>query len=284
MCSAGRLLGEIPLSRCLLLATVLFLTSCRLLLGVSEGGQILSESGAYHCAEPSCIYDLPEAGVDDTFTAEPDTGYRFVGWESVCKDDGAVPCQVNLSSLFTTQEGDVELLAIFEPEDSRVLLETDLGDIEIRLYLDESPVSSANFLSYVDSGFYDGLIFHRVIPGFMVQAGGFDENMEKPTTQSPIVNESSNGLANTRATLAFARTSFPDSATSQFFINLVDNASLDYRSGEQGYAVFAEVIQGMDVVDAIAAQETQVRGGYADVPVNVIRIISATRLPFNSDQ
>lgn len=160
----------------------------------------------------------------------------------------------------------------------KVLLTTNVGDIELELDKTKAPSSVRNFEAYVKDGFYDGTVFHRVIPGFMIQGGGFDEGMAEKKTSAPIKNEADNGLKNTRGTIAMARTSVVDSATSQFFINLVDNQSLDYRSSTEsgfGYAVFGQVTKGMDVVDKIAEVKTHSVGMHQDVPVEPIKIISA---------
>jgi cyclophilin family peptidyl-prolyl cis-trans isomerase len=158
-----------------------------------------------------------------------------------------------------------------------VVLDTSAGAITIELAPDKAPITVANFLKYVDAGFYDNLIFHRVIPGFMIQGGGMDEQMreKKEGQQAPIKNESSNGLSNVRGSIAMARTSNPNSAQNQFFINLVDNKNLDSFGG--GYAVFGKVIGGMDVVDAIGKVQTSSRGPHGDVPVKPIYIKSAKR-------
>lgn len=163
---------------------------------------------------------------------------------------------------------------------SIVRFETNLGNIDIEVFNDQTPVTAANFLDYVTSGFYDGTIFHRVIPGFVVQGGGFVPGMDQKRTKNPIVNEASKGPANSRGTLSMARTPHPDSATSQFFINLADNRSLDYRGPGPGagYCVFATVTGGMDVVDTIAAAKTGRRPPHSDVPVEDIVLISATVL------
>ena len=158
----------------------------------------------------------------------------------------------------------------------KVKIQTSLGDIVIELDSEKAPVTVENFLGYVTEGFYDGLIFHRVIKGFMIQAGGFTQEMDQKDTKSPIKIESSNGLGNARGTIAMARTSVPNSATSQFFINHVDNDFLNYVSpGNPGYAVFGKVIEGMEVVDKIASVKTTGRGGMDDVPVESIVIESA---------
>jgi peptidyl-prolyl cis-trans isomerase A (cyclophilin A) len=161
-----------------------------------------------------------------------------------------------------------------------VELVTTLGTIEVLLFPDEAPLGVANFLAYVDAQFYNGTIFHRVIPGFVIQGGGLDQTMTRKPTEDPIVNEAGNGLLNVRGTLSYARTQVVDSATSQFFINLKDNTSLDHVDDTTtgfGYAVFGEVVVGMDVVDAIAAVPTTTVGGYEDVPVTPVVVSSARR-------
>ncbi|MFT4304604.1 MAG: peptidylprolyl isomerase [Candidatus Woesearchaeota archaeon] len=156
-------------------------------------------------------------------------------------------------------------------EQGIVVLQTNYGNIEIELYTEKAPVTSENFLSYVREGFYDGLVFHRVIEGFMIQGGGFTQQMEQKETKDPIKLETHPDLKNVRGTLAMARTNNPDSATSQFFINVVDNAFLDARAGNPGYAVFGKVISGMDVVDKIKEVETETKSVHQDWPVeNVI--------------
>ena len=165
-------------------------------------------------------------------------------------------------------------------ENPRVLLKTSMGDITIELFQKEAPVSTRNFLAYVDKKFYDGTIFHRVINGFMIQGGGFDKTMRQKGTLDSIENEATNGMKNKRGTLAMARTMDPHSATSQFFINVVDNPALDFTSPADGrtwgYAVFGRVVEGMDVVDAIKAVPTGMKNGMADVPESPIEIVSAT--------
>lgn len=168
--------------------------------------------------------------------------------------------------------------SLLAAENPKVLLTTSLGEIEIELNAEKAPVSTANFLSYVDSGYYAGTQFHRVIPGFMVQGGGFDASMQQKDTQAPIKNEADNGLHNVRGTLAMARTQVRDSATSQFFINHKDNAFLDNGSRDFGYAVFGKVTRGMDVVDKIAQVPTANRGGHQNVPREPVLITEAKRL------
>ncbi len=161
----------------------------------------------------------------------------------------------------------------------RVELVTSLGTIELQLDPQRAPKTVANFLQYVKSGFYGGTIFHRVIPGFMIQGGGFTPDMQQKPTQPPIPLESQNGLKNLRGTIAMARTANPNSATSQFFINLVDNPALDYPQPDgHGYAVFGQVIKGMDVVDRIAKVPTQDAGPYQNVPVTPVVIKQAILL------
>lgn len=160
-----------------------------------------------------------------------------------------------------------------------VLLHTSAGDITLQLNEKSAPKTVANFLQYVDEGFYNNTLFHRVISDFMVQGGGFEKGMTEKPTRAPITNESMNGLNNTKGTIAMARRQNPDSATAQFFINLVDNAFLDANPGKPGYAVFGKVIQGMDVVEKIASTRTGDRGMFQDVPLQDVIILSAKRLP-----
>ncbi|KAF0809478.1 cytosolic peptidylprolyl cis-trans isomerase, cyclophilin A-like protein [Alcanivorax sp. S71-1-4] len=166
----------------------------------------------------------------------------------------------------------------------RVALETTEGTIVIELYPDKAPATVANFLQYVDDGFYDGTVFHRVIPRFMIQGGGFTRDYQQKETRTPVTNEADNGLRNERGTLAMARTSDPHSATAQFFINTVNNTNLNHRGkspGGWGYAVFGKVVEGMDVVDRISALPTG-RGTLngmpaGDVPNRPVEIRSAQR-------
>jgi peptidyl-prolyl cis-trans isomerase A (cyclophilin A) len=159
-----------------------------------------------------------------------------------------------------------------------VRFETSLGDFTIDLFDKEAPVTVQNFLDYVDAGHFDGTVFHRVIPGFVVQGGGMTEDMRQKPTRAPIRNEADNGLKNRRGTLSMARTNDPHSATSQFFINLVDNAFLDPGRGGAGYAVFACVTEGMSVVDAMAKVKTGRRPPHDDVPVEPIKVNAARRV------
>ncbi len=239
-------------------------------------------------------------------TATPDDGWNFKQWEGAS-------IGITQTTLVTMNK-DKEITAVFEnpqqeedeeqqneDEDNdnqedeeqnqedeqvsnpKVRLSTSMGDIVIELYAQDAPKTVANFLTYVMDGFYDGndgngaTIFHRVVPGFVIQGGGLTSELIQKATREPIVNEADNGLKNTRGTVAMARTSDPDSATSQFFINLADNDFLDYVEGQNdGYAVFGKVIEGMDVVDNIAAVETHTVGQYENVPVEPIIINSAT--------
>jgi cyclophilin family peptidyl-prolyl cis-trans isomerase len=164
-------------------------------------------------------------------------------------------------------------------ENPVVVLDTSKGPITIELDKQRAPGTVDNFLKYVDSGFYDNLIFHRVIDGFMIQGGGMDDKMQEKPTRAPIKNEASNGLSNKRGTIAMARTSNPDSATAQFFVNLVDNSRNLGPGGVDatGYTVFGQVTSGMEAVDAIAKVQTGQRGPHGDVPLAPVYIKSAKR-------
>jgi peptidyl-prolyl cis-trans isomerase B (cyclophilin B) len=156
-----------------------------------------------------------------------------------------------------------------------VVLETSLGSIKLELDADKAPVTAANFLSYVDEGFYDGTVFHRVIPTFMIQGGGFEPGLKPKKTKSAIKNEAPNGLSNTRGAIAMARTSDLHSATAQFFINVADNRGLDDRRSP--YCVFGKVVEGMDVVDKIKNVSTGRHGPHENVPTQDVTILSARR-------
>ena len=153
-----------------------------------------------------------------------------------------------------------------------VLIKTSKGDIKVELYKEKAPISVENFLSYVNDGYYNGTIFHRVIKNFMIQGGGFTADMKQKSPKDPIKNEAKNGLSNSKGTLAMARTAVVDSATSQFFINHADNKFLDHGTRDYGYAVFGKVIEGMDIVDKIAIVPT----GHQDVPTETVTIESIT--------
>jgi peptidyl-prolyl cis-trans isomerase A (cyclophilin A) len=160
-----------------------------------------------------------------------------------------------------------------------IRFETTLGNFTVELFEKEAPGTVENFLKYIDDEFLDGTIFHRVVPGFVIQGGGFTEDMNQKKTRPPIKNEADNGLKNERGTLSMARTSDVNSATSQFFINLKDNEFLDHTRGNFGYAVFARVADGMEVVDKIADVETGRRRGFDDVPVEPVIMIRVRRVP-----
>lgn len=219
---------------------------------------------------------------------DPETGVSTSGAATTmasASGTGATSGENNSSATLTgsgsTSSDDETSGSTAASPDNVVVMETTLGEIQIELDLDRAPITTTNFLAYVDGGFYDGsdgagaTIFHRVLPGFVVQGGGLTVDMATKGTMPAIVNESSNGLQNVRGTLSMARTNDPNSATSQFFINVVDNPSLDEGDG---YAVFGRVIEGMDIVDAIVAVPTGSNMGFDDVPVDPIVIMSATRL------
>jgi len=168
-------------------------------------------------------------------------------------------------------------MSSFAKESNTFLIETNRGDIIIEVYPEKAPKTVANFKKYVADEFYNGLIFHRVISNFMIQGGGFDKNMMQKQTNDPIINESNNGLKNKPYTLAMARTNDPNSATSQFFINLIDNSFLNYTgksSSKIGYCVFGSVIEGKDIVDKIGKLKTQTKNGQGDVPIKKVVIKS----------
>jgi peptidyl-prolyl cis-trans isomerase A (cyclophilin A) len=159
-----------------------------------------------------------------------------------------------------------------------IRFETSLGDFTIELFDKEAPESVANFTRYIDDGFFDGTIFHRIVPGFVIQGGGFTEDMTQKKTKPPVKNEADNGLKNKRGTLSMARTNDINSATSQFFVNLKDNDFLDHSRANFGYSVIAKVTEGKDVVDKIAAVETGRKRGFDDVPVEAVTMKSVRRV------
>jgi cyclophilin family peptidyl-prolyl cis-trans isomerase len=159
-----------------------------------------------------------------------------------------------------------------------IKVETTLGSFSVEFFAKEAPISVANFLKYVDDGFFDGTIFHRIVPGFVIQGGGFTEDMSQKKTQPAIKNEADNGLKNGRGTLSMARTNDINSATSQFFVNLKDNDFLDHTRGNFGYAVFGKVSAGMDVIDKIAAVETGRKRGFDDVPLEPVIMTTVRRI------
>ena len=164
---------------------------------------------------------------------------------------------------------------------TQIDLETSKGTIRVELDEVKAPISSKNFLEYVDAGHYNGTVFHRVIPGFMIQGGGFEPGMKQKSTNATITNEANNGLKNDRYTLAMARTSAPHSASSQFFINATDNNFLNFTAETAsgwGYAVFAKVVSGSEVVDAIEKVKTGSKGGHGDVPLEDVTIVRASRV------
>ena len=157
-----------------------------------------------------------------------------------------------------------------------ITIKTNHGEIKVELFDEKAPITCENFRQYVTDGFFNGTIFHRVIPNFMIQGGGFDADMAQKSTRESIKNEADNGEQNRRGTLAMARTASVDSATAQFFINLSDNDFLNHGDRDFGYAVFAEVTEGMDVVDTIAGVATGSRGGHGDVPLDAVTIVEIT--------
>lgn len=166
----------------------------------------------------------------------------------------------------------------------QVQLETDLGLITIELYADKAPITAANFIEYIESGFYVGTIFHRVVPNFVIQGGGRTFDFQRKEPRAPIKNESDNGLRNTRGTLSMARKSDPDSATSQFFINLKHNKNLNAKGDQPGYAVFGKVIKGMDVVNAIVKEPRGLYRAFPDAPNAPVRILKAELIRPTSQQ
>ncbi len=183
------------------------------------------------------------------------------------------------SGLFLAIMINLGVMSVAAAENTKVLMKTNIGDIELELYADSAPLTVQNFLRYVDEGFYNGTIFHRVINSFMIQGGGFTRDLLQKNTHPPIRNEAKNGLKNLRGTIAMARTQAPHSATSQFFINHVDNTKLDYPSFDGwGYTVFGKVTKGMKTVDKIADVYTIIRMGMQNVPEKPVVIESITRI------
>src|SRR5579864_8242845 len=164
-------------------------------------------------------------------------------------------------------------------KDNMVRFETSHGTFTVELFPEKAPVSVENFLKYVDDGHFDGTIFHRIIPGFVIQGGGLTADFANKKTRAPISNEANNGVKNTRGSLSMARTNEVNSATSQFFVNLADNAFLDHGPRDYGYAVFGRISDGMDVIDRIARVRTGTRQGYKDAPLEDVVVVSARRLP-----
>jgi cyclophilin family peptidyl-prolyl cis-trans isomerase len=213
-------------------------------------------------------------GSEVQFTAPSLDTSQMLGFrvDALLPDGTIVSRDVNVEVQAAADDGD-------EPNRPLVRIETNMGAFVVELYPDRAPITVANFLDYVDSGFYEGTIFHRVIADFVVQGGGFTPDLEEKTPRDPIENESTNGLKNDRGTISMAkRADDPDSGTSQFFINLVNNDSLNPSPGELGHAVFGRVIAGMEVVDAIAAVETESRNDLDDVPVEDVLVTEVRRL------
>lgn len=165
-----------------------------------------------------------------------------------------------------------------QAENPVILLQTNQGEIKLELYPEKAPITVKNFVDYVNSGFYDGTIFHRTIAGFMIQGGGFTEDMQQKPTKDAIKNESDNGLSNAQGTIAMARTRHPDSATSQFYINSVNNRNLDNRPGRPGYAVFGKVTEGLELVVKISRSQTERKLGHMNVPKQAVVIEKAVLL------
>ncbi|MFH1745580.1 MAG: peptidylprolyl isomerase [Planctomycetota bacterium] len=233
----------------------------------------------------SLTYEWRQEGGTQVTLGNADTDHAtFTAPDFDQAGDNEVEFELEVRDNRNRRDTDRIVLTVIEATDDteshpRLRFETSMGDFVVELDRDNAPVSVANMLTYVEEDFYDGTIFHRVIADFVVQGGGFEPGLEqREPTQDPIINESDNGLLNERGTIAMARTSDPNSATSQFYINLIDNTSLDYTAGNPGYAVFGRVIEGMDVIDAIGAVQTGSQEGFNDVPdvdvilVDVIRI------------
>ena len=197
----------------------------------------------------------------------------------VADGDNNLVFELTVTDADNNTASDLVTIKISNPDvsDRRVVVATSMGNFTIELNPEQAPITVANFLQYVDDGFYDGTLFHRVIPNFVVQGGGFTTGLNAKQTGDQIVNESSNGLKNVRESVAMARKSDPDTATSQWYVNLADNDFLDYKDGTPGYAVFGTVIAGMDVVDRIATVTTETRSGFSDVPVDDVTILSVRR-------
>jgi len=187
-----------------------------------------------------------------------------------------------LAALAATQLGGCPYLEF--PTSTLATIETSEGTIVVELYPEYAPIPDENFRTYAESDFYDGTILHHVIPGFVVQGGGFTADLAAKTTNDPIVSEADNGLLNMRGTIAMARTELPDTATAQFFFNVADNPELDSSDTELGYAVFGVVREGMDVIGRIAAVDTETRGEFEDVPVSTITITDVAIANTVSDQ
>ena len=276
---------------------VVSLASCRIVQEPSVGGVILSSSGTMDCLLGPCVVPVT-GGFTQTFTARPDAGYDFVAWKRICSTEPTEVCFLELPASLTDMDADVPIVALFAPTPTdnltteRVVMGTNFGFIVIELFGDLSPITVQNFLRYVDAGFYDGTIFHRVFRGSIdgIQGGGFGwrptegeypiEGIYTLEPGAPIQNESFNRLSNTLGTIAMARTSAPDSATSQFFFNFGDNSVLDYVSDSQdGYAVFGRVVTGIEVIEALYNLElfTNFAAPFGELPVEPVIITGITR-------
>lgn len=206
----------------------------------------------------------------------------LIGGPAALAQEESAPPPVPALSVESEEPAPAEPAMEPAKDTTMVIINTSLGEIHVKLAADKAPLTVANFLAYVDDGFYNGTIFHRVIDGFMIQGGGFEPNMRQKPTRAPVKNEAANGLHNKRGTIAMARTPVVDSATAQFFINVKDNGFLDFRSPDPqgfGYCVFGEVVAGMDVVDKIKAVRTGTKAGMTDVPLDTVQILSVTRAP-----
>ena len=197
----------------------------------------------------------------------------------VADGDNDLVFELTVTDMDNNTASDLVTVKISNPDvsDRRVVVATSLGNFTIELNPELAPITVENFLQYVDDGFYDGTLFHRVIPNFVVQGGGFTPGLNAKQAGDPITNESSNGLKNVRGSVAMARQSDPDTATSQWYVNLADNDFLDYTEGKPGYAVFGTVVASMDVVDRISTVTTETRSGFQDVPVEDVTILSIRR-------
>lgn len=199
--------------------------------------------------------------------------------KALCIVAGSIAAILGLYFLFSTQES--LHMTKNKEENPIVLIKTNLGHIKLELYAKNAPLTVDNFLKYVEDGHYNHTIFHRVIDGFMVQGGGYMQDLKQKETRNSIKNEASNGLSNLRGTIAMARTQDVDSATAQFYINVSDNLFLDHRGKspqEFGYCVFGKVVDGMDVVDEIKSAETQSKGPYKDLPIKPIEILGVDKV------
>jgi cyclophilin family peptidyl-prolyl cis-trans isomerase len=241
----------------------------------ADSGSVEFEADAVHLTDP-----YPRAGaVGPTARHVNGSDAHHVKSSELPMPDGAPllrtgRCVTSRPRPFTISPPSIDQRRTF----AMIRFDTTLGSFTIELFEKDAPDSAKNFTDYVDAGHFDGTVFHRVIPGFVVQGGGLTSDMKQKPTRAPIKNEAGNGLKNRRGTLSMARTNDPHSATSQFFINLVDNAFLDPGRGGAGYAVFGHVVDGMDVVDKMATMKTGGKAGHQDVPVTPIEVRSARQV------